>query len=106
MRSIEISCLIIALTALLVASSYLINYQPDINQIAKQIALEIDSARGNVDIEIPAIIEIQNNTLIIHYRGHTVKSKLKVKTIDSIDYGPVIVINCNGTHVWLGHKNS
>ena len=53
-----------------------------------------------------SIIKIQNNALIIHYQGYIVKSKLKVKTIDSIDYGPVIVINCNGTHVWLGHKNS
>ena len=49
MRSLEVSCLIIALTTLLVASSYLMNHQPDINQIAKQIALEIDSVRGNVD---------------------------------------------------------
>ncbi|RLF05683.1 MAG: hypothetical protein DRJ60_05295 [Thermoprotei archaeon] len=106
MRSLELACIIISLVALAEVCYHLVNPRPDLHAIARRLAYEVEHASGVkvIDIGLEALIIIKDGKLKLVYQGHEIEVPLRRKVLSSADYGPLITIHANATHVWLGQS--
>ena len=106
MRSLELACIIISLVALAEVCYHLVNPRSDLHAIARRLAYEVEHASGVkvIDIGLEALIIIKDGKLKLVYQGHEIEVPLRRKVLSSADYGPLITIHANATHVWLGQS--